>query len=693
MIKQLLLTLSLLLFISPAWASAHSQQDNTQTTLVTKQNALVAGQPLNAGLLLEAKDGWHTYWENPGDAGMATTFTWTLPPGFTASAIDWPAPQRMTEGPLVTFSYQGKTLLPVTITPPATLDNNVTYPIKLKAEWLVCKDICVPESTELQIMLPVAPNNPLMSADAPLFSAQNHIAAIEAPGQFTAGDEYLTLSIPLSALPAKNIASVLFFPREQNIVNYAAEQKFTIDKDILNLVIERAGGMPGGNVSGIIAVTDNTGIKTHYNVTFSPSSAAATSPKRPAEDTLWFPTALLFALIGGLVLNLMPCVLPVLSLKALAIAKKSGKEHRHVVFQAIAYTLGILLSFACIAGLLIALRQAGQSVGWGYQMQSPAFVGFLIYLLFMVGLSLSGLFHLPVLFGRTGPSGEPRHTLWASFFTGILATAVATPCTAPFMASAVGAALTLPAFQSLLIFEALGFGLALPFLLICLFPHLLRFLPKPGAWMDTFKQFLAFPMYASVIWLIWVLTLQTGAGGTVLVLTGILAIVIAIWAKSLFVDGSPSYRTIALLTYALILLLSLPMLNRMEITTISMPDNHGEQEIQTIAYSKEKLAELRAAGTPVFIDATAAWCITCQINARVALHTTRTMEEFKKQGIVLMIADWTRRNDDITEFLSGFGYKGVPLCVFYPAGNEKPIILPQILTENTVIAAITQKGK
>jgi len=245
--------------------------------------------------------------------------------------------------------------------------------------------------------------------------------------------------------------------------------------------------------------------------------------------------------------------------------------------------------------------------------------------------------------------------------------------------------------QALLVFEALGFGLALPFLLISLFPRLRRYLPKPGAWMDTFKQLIAFPMYASVIWLMWVLTLQTGAEGMVMALCGMLLIVIVIWMKSLFSEGSNAYRISALLMYALILIMTLPSLSSMEISTAALPGGHTEHGVDTVAYSKEKLDELRKAGTPVFIDATAAWCITCQVNARIALHTDRTMKEFKERGVTLMIADWTKRNDEITDFLSSFGHKGVPLCVYYPAHDGKPVVLPQILTEDTVINTI--KGK
>ena len=690
---------------------ASSQQETTKLTLVTERTAITPGKPIKAGVLLEAKEGWHTYWENPGDAGMPTDFTWTLPAGFNASPIDWPTPQRLTEGPLVTHSYVGTVFLPVTITPPATLDGT-SYPIKVKVDLLVCKEICIPESGELQVTLPVSATEAPTTPYATLFDQhlKNRPQPIDSALEFSINGNQLALTVPLEALSKSNVTSANFFTREMNIVNYAAEQKLTLDKHNLTLSIERTEQQPAGTISGILTVKLADGSQASYNIIARSTDqnplpsrgrvgggaygydGVSTSPPpnlSPNGGGISFISILFLAMLGGLVLNLMPCVLPILSLKALAIAKKSGGKHEHVVRLGVAYTLGILVSFAIIAGLLLALRNAGESVGWGYQMQSPAFVGFLIYLLFIVGLNLSGLFHLPVLLGHVGSNIANESSARGSFFTGILATAVATPCTAPFMAGAVGAALTMPAWQALIIFEALGFGLALPFLLISLFPRLRAFLPKPGAWMDIFKQLLAFPMYGSVIWLMWVLTLQTGAGGTVIALTGMLAIVFAIWMKSWLTRG---YRIVALTIYILVTAFTLPMLAHMEISTAATPGKHLEHEVETVNYSKAKLAELRQAGKPVFVDATAAWCITCQVNARVALHTERTMAEFKRLGITLLIADWTRRNDEITEFLSEFGFSGVPLCVFYPAHNGKPVVLPQLLTEDIVLSIITAKG-
>jgi thiol:disulfide interchange protein/DsbC/DsbD-like thiol-disulfide interchange protein len=644
-----------------------------RAALVSETTGVTPGAKLHVGVLLEPKTGWHTYWQNPGDAGMVTSFAWELPNGFTASGIEWPMPQRLAEGPLVTYSYVNTVFLPVTITVPATLDAP-DYTVKVRANWLVCNDICIPESTVLTLQLPVA----AAAQDSPSASlfkthAQQSPQPVAHPLRYSVDGTHMAVS--LHDIGAGALRSAYFFPRAENFLNYASPQPLT-GNDTLTLDITKPPPYP---TSGLLAVMLQNGEQKNYDVTLTPL-VASPSPSLPA--------VLLLAVLGGLILNLMPCVLPVLSLKALAIARKSGHEHAVVVRQGLAYTLGILVSFALVAGVLLALRQSGEAIGWGYQMQSPAFVGFLIFLLFLIGLSLSGLFHLPVLLGnmRIGQS-----SVGGSFLTGMLATAVATPCTAPFMASAVGIALTLPVPQSLLVFEALGFGLALPFLLISLFPALRHFIPRPGAWMQTFQTFLAFPMYGSVIWLIWVLALQTGAGGVVVALAAMLCMVFVIWMKSLFAHGSRTYRLLAALAIAAIAATALPALTHMEIDgshAIDVMENSG---VTTTAFSKQALAALRQSGKPVFIDATAAWCITCQLNARIAIHTPEVMESFKKHGVTLMIADWTRRNDDITEFLSGFGYKGVPLYVYYPAQGE-PAVLPQLLTKDTIIRAITTKG-
>lgn len=677
-----------LLSVPAALSAAPTPASIVNATIYSEKPSFEADTPFRLGVLLEPVAGWHTYWENPGDAGLATKLVWTLPEGFTAGTIDWPMPRRMAEGPLVVYGYEGTVFLPVTITPPAAL-NPGPYTFRVKASWLVCKDICIPEAVELEITLPDALAG--ASNAAKLFS--NHDALkpsmVALPATYADDGTHLTVSVPLSLINTQDtpVTAAQLFLREHSVVRYAAEQQVSVEDGVLRIVVERSSSTPLETLHGLLSVTAGGKQKYFDLVLQSAESANQSADKAPTTASLWFPVILLLALLGGMILNLMPCVLPVLSLKALAVVKQANGERLHVRQQGLAYTLGILVSFAAIAAVLLALKAGGEAVGWGYQMQSPAFVGFLIYLLFLVGLSLSGFFYLPVVFGNLGASMMEASSVKGSFLTGMLATAVATPCTAPFMASAVGAALTLPSWQALLVFETLGLGLALPFLLISLYPKLLRFLPKPGAWMETFKQFLAFPMYASVIWLLWVLAQQTGPGGVAVALIGMLVIVIAIWMKRLFANPA-TYRLAALAALAGIIVLSLMCLSKQEMPE-SMPASAAEHGVETVAFSPTALGSLRMEGKPVFVDVTAAWCITCQVNKRVAIQTDRVMQAFKERGVTLMVADWTRRNKDITEFLANFGYQGVPLYVFYPAGGGEAKVLPQLLTPDIVIDAIT----
>lgn len=697
--KRFLAALALLCFSSSAHAAESVVNEHTTITLMTEKNAVAKGEAEGFRVAVEvaAHDGWHTYWENPGDAGLATTIKWQLPEGFTASDIDWPAPTRMNEAALSIYAYEGTVFLPVTITPPANFTGS-EIPLKAHVEVLVCKDICIPESADLDITLPISATPARESANAGKFHReQNRVQMVESEGGFRLADKTLTLNIPLNSLAEpgakapsfKDIRTAQFFIREQNIIQYAADQTISGDKKSLSLILPRAeGGEAPERITGILTLALPEGNHS-YSLAFTPKNLPAPGASQPT--TIIFPVALLLALLGGIVLNLMPCVLPVLSLKALGIAKKAGHNPTAVKCQGIAYTLGTAVSFAVISGLLLSLRAGGEAVGWGYQMQSPSFVAALTYLLFLVGLSLSGFFYLPVLLGNIGQQTTAEGSARGSFLTGVLATAVATPCTAPFMAPAVGAALTMPTWQSLLVFQALGFGLALPFLLITFFPPLLALLPKPGAWMEKFKQLMAFPMYASVIWLLWVLTLQTGVGGMVIALSAMLAFVFIIWLRVYFTPGSSAYRALSLLAFLATAAFSMHTLSRMQ-TDAMIEQPPAAHAIAPVPYNKETLASLRAAGKPVYVDATAAWCITCQVNASVALHTARTMAAFEQHGITLMIADWTRRNDDITQFLSEFGYNGVPLNVYYPPENADPVVLPQILSEDIVIQTITSKG-
>lgn len=691
----LLVTLLTWLSAAPSFAASTTTQDNSKTSLVSPATSIKPGQKtVLVGLLIEPREGWHIYWENPGDSGLAPSLAWTLPAGVTAGDIDWPLPKVIHEGPLATYSYEDATLLPVQLTLPEDQAGEIN--IKLHTELLVCHDICVPESADLDLTLPVSDDLPQVSPHAEIFKqhSANRPSKLETPIEATWNDDTLTLTLPGQVLAGKDNDELLtghFFPREFNIIQYPAPQSLTISKQSAQLSIPLAkDGNKPPRLSGFLSLTLKDGSQKNLSITTTPDehASALEEAQSPAVPGMLLSAALLLAFTGGIILNLMPCVLPVLSLKALALAKKSGSEHSHVVRQGIAYTFGILCSFGALSAVLLVLRAGGESVGWGYQMQSPSFVASLAFLLFLVGLNLSGLFHLPVLLGNVGGKLASENSAKGSFFTGMLATAVATPCTAPFMAPAIGAALAMDTWQALLIFQALGLGLALPFLLISLFPALRSFLPKPGAWMDTFKQLMAFPMYASVIWLIWVLTLQCGVTGMVILLSGMLAAVFIIWMRCLFPPESAAYPKIAVLLFAGLILSVIPKVCGIE-TQPSMPAT--KENVTIIPYNKNELTTLLSQKKPVFVDATAAWCITCQVNAKVALHTPRVMKKFEELGITLMIADWTRRNTEITEFLASFGFNGVPLNVYYPPGG-KPIVLPQLLSEDIVLQTLTPTG-
>lgn len=589
-----------LIFFSPPQAYSASRDEIalevTQAALISASDTIKPSAPLNVGLHLTLSPGWHTYTETPGDAGIPTTITWTLPEGFSASPIHWPPHETFKEGTLTTYGYKDEVLLPVTITPPASLAPDATHTLTAKAEWLVCKEICIPEFATLTLTLPTGDGAPNASADL-----------------------------------------IAEWKSSSGAADASKEQQAMLD-------------------------------------------AGKSGPVRES-----FLGALFFAFLGGIILNLMPCVFPVLSLKAIAIARQSAVDAAHARQEGIAYTLGIILSFALIAGALLILRSGGEAIGWGYQMQSPVFVACLTYLMFMIGLNLSGVFELPVLLGHVGRELTHEPTVKGSFFTGMLATLVATPCTAPFMAGAVGYALAEPAHVALAIFLSLALGLALPFLLISFFPGLRAMLPKPGRWMETFRQLLAFPIYASAIWLVWVLTAQTGANGAAILLLGLMGIIFVLWLRRCFTPGSPRYRWIALLLFVFIGAASLSALSSLarnsEDDAASPLARHGEP------YTPERLSELRDAGIPVFIDATATWCITCQINWQSTLGTEHIRETFAAKGVTLLIADWTSRDPDITALLQQFGRSGVPLYLYYPANGE-PKVLPQILTPQIVLDAL-----
>lgn len=631
---------------------------HTTASLVSQNSQIDGKTPFWVLFQLDIQDGWHTYWINPGDSGLAPTLEWDLPEGVSASEIVWQAPHRQPFGPLMNYGYSDTAYHLVQITPPET---GLTGPLalKVKASWLVCEEECIPEETALDLSVPVGadnvPGDRAQEIAGLLQKAQRETLPIQ---KIDVSDERLTLTLPYAGARPEE---VYFYPDTGGVIETVASQPFEITDGNMEIVLTRGMIDVPSVLKGLLEVRDAEGVR-HYELT--QGEAAAPAAGQGIDTALW--VILLSAFAGGVILNAMPCVFPVLSLKALAISRKAGQADAHVRRDGLAYTAGVVISFLLIGGLFLLIRAGGDVVGWGFHMQSPLVVTALIYLLFLIGLNLSGFYDINLSFGG-GQSLTQKEGWTGSFATGALATLVATPCTAPFMATALGAALTLPAVAALAVFAALGLGLAFPFLVLSWFPAVLRRLPKPGPWMETFRQFLAFPMYLAAVWLVWVLGQQAGINAAALVLAGLIVLVLAVWVWRRLAHWKP--RAIAAVLIGVISLF--PFLGVWQGAPASGPAE--------AAFSAGRIAEARAEGKGVFVYGTAAWCITCKVNERVALETDEVKTFLADQDISVIRADWTNADPAITGWLAQFGRSGVPLYVYYPASGE-PVILPQVLT-------------
>lgn len=670
--RKFLTALALTLLAAPVWAQGMPASPIAKAQLLLHAPQVKQGEPIAAGVLFTMPEGWHIYWQNPGDSGIPTTLAWTVPEGVTVSPIEWPLPERIETSGLVNYGYGEKVILPVQLTPAS---DGIVGDVRVKAEWLVCKDICIPESAELHGALPAtAPQAQVLLSNA----FEQSPRATSAQASFAADEKNVVISIPLDALKLRDetIARAEWFPVNDGIMLNASAQHFTVDNGILRISAERGSAELPQEWSGVLRLqTHEEEPAIGFNIVAIADGTApmAVAPETASQPSLPLLIALLFAFLGGLILNAMPCVLPILSLKALALARKSGAEQRAARAQGLAYTFGVVLSFLAIAGVMLALKAGGAAIGWGFQLQEPSVVAGLFFLMVLVALNLFGLFELPVLFGN---STHDQHSLRGAFLTGALAVTLATPCTAPFMAPALGATLTLPAAEALMVFAALGFGMAFPFLLISLFPPARRLLPKPGAWMERFKQFLGFPMLATAAWLLWVISQTTGSAGLILVLAGgVLVAWLIWWAHTTTRTG---LRKLLLAACAALI-----------VWAVAMQPSPGGMALDAgmEPYSAERLAALRAEGRPVFVDTTADWCLTCKVNEHVALRDADIQALFAQKQVVLMVADWTSRDAAITEYLASFGRNGVPLYVYY-APQAEPKVLPQLLTPSAVRSAI-----
>lgn len=691
---------------TPPASRAQASTPQVQATLLATQANVVPGDTLTLGVRLAIQPHWHTYWRNPGDSGTVTTIDWAFSGPAEAGDIQWPLPDRFKMGPIVNYGYADQVTLPVPVHISSAVQVGEVLQAQAVVDWLVCKEECIPQQVTLALSLPV------VAASQRQLLAQPDITAALAsqpqpadwPVRVLQRGQALTLQLDAPALKQAGVSDVWFYPDDWGVIAQSQAQLKTDTEHGIALTLQ-SGDVPlraGDTLSGILVIrSQQAGRITTRGISLSPvlattGAATAAIPSAPPQSTTAFLLALALAFVGGLVLNLMPCVFPVLSIKALSLLSHATLGRGELIKQGLVYTAGVVVSFVSLALVLVALKASGAQVGWGFQFQSPYFVFAMVYLLFAVGLNLSGVFTIGGRVSGIGSQLADKPGYWGSFFTGVLATVVATPCTAPFMAAALGYALTRPALELTAVFVSLGLGLAFPYLLLTSWPSLQRRLPRPGAWMEVAKQFFAFPMYAAAVWLVWVLAQQQGEQAVALVLTGLVLIAFAAWVYAISRRAEAGRKWLANGTVWGALCLSFSLVGLLEGSSQPSQSKRdqaaGQQPVATThwqPYSAEKLQALRAAGKPVFLNMTAAWCISCLVNERVALSQPAVVQAFAQHGITYLKGDWTNKDAEITKILTSFGRSGVPLYVFYPAGRDAtPLALPQILTPATVLSSL-----
>ena len=664
MLRDILMTVALVLaFVTPVHA-----QNNITAALAAESQTPKAGAIVLFAIDMQPKPGWHGYWRNPGDAGVGISLNWTLPAGATLGPMRWPVPEKLVVAGLMNHVFNGDhaLLLPVAI--PKGLAPGTRLPIRGEAQWLACTDkICVPERGTLSLDLTVG-DGAVTPTDRARFDAWRAKLALPLGGQatFQRDGARVRIAVPLPA--SVSATDPWFFAETEDAIAYAAPQKTVRVGDRL-IVETEAKGRTFDRLAGVLATGGGRG----FEISAVPGVVPA------LQDDSGFTTilaALAGAILGGLLLNIMPCVFPVISLKAMSLARAGGDE-RAAKREALAYTGGVMLTCLALGGILLGLRAGGATVGWAFQLQEPRVILLLLLLVTAVALNLAHVFHLrgfgggEALAGKDGAAG--------SFWTGVLAAFVATPCTGPFMAAALGAALVLPLPAALAIFAGLGFGLALPFLMIGFVPALRRRMPKPGAWMARFQLILSIPMFLTAAALGWLLWRQTGTNGFALGAVATALLAIALWG----IGRRQATGKSAALFGASLLAASLAVV---ALTPASLLATQKAASVAGTPFSEAKLTALRAKDTPVFLYFTADWCLTCKVNEKAAIEREEVTRAFEKAGVVVMIGDWTNADPAISRFLEARGRSGVPLYLFYPKGSAEPTELPQVLTPSMLTA-------
>jgi thiol:disulfide interchange protein DsbD len=696
--QPLRLALSALLFLSTGLAARAVAQivevgdggpgpvkaEHLTAELTSLSPQVAVGGSVQAGLVLTIEEHWHVYWVNAGDSGEPPSVKWTLPPGITAGPMQFPPPTRLPLGPLMDFGYEDQVAFPITLTAaPGTKPGKVH--LDAKVDWLVCASQCLPGKAHLGLDLDVV-RGPL--AAPPLVGALGE-AITNLPKPLPAGMSASAVGDAKQILVTLKTGSreedAEFYPFDQDVIQNAADQPVEGMADGIKIRLARAtdSTTQPQTLHGLVELSSTEAYD--FSVPITPGIIPAPGPAAKgssgaAELTAW--GAIGLALLGGIVLNLMPCVFPVLFLKGLALVTSSGEEKKHQRLHGLVYTAGILASFWVIVGVLLVLRASGRELGWGFQLQSPGFVAVLAAMVFFLGLSLAGQFEVGL--GLTSAGGElaQKRGYTGSFFTGVLATVVATPCTAPLMGAAIGFALAQPAWLTFVVFTALGLGLALPYLALTMQPQWTRILPRPGAWMETLKQLTAVPLFGTAIWLTWVyaqLYAKDGINKMVSLLCCYLILAIAGWALGRWpAKWGSTLAAVVLIAVAIALPLRKPIVDK----------------LNWQPWTPDSFAAARATGQPVFIDFTAAWCLSCQVNERAVLQSAEVDSKFTSGHFILLRADWTQYDSRITQALASVGRSGVPTYVIYPPGKvSNADVLPELLTKDVVLKAIEKDAK
>ena len=664
------------------------------------------GKPVWVGLQIAHQPDWHTYWKNAGDSGLPTMLDWQLPTGITAGSIAWPTPKKISIGTLANYGYEGTVLLPVPLSVAPTFGAS-QLDVTLKAAWLVCRKECIPQEGTFTLSLPTRSST---AASGAAFAAT--FAATPKPQ--AAGSSQITvegqaLSVSLTGLPAALQGQTLaLYPETGAITEPAAawtqawngavwtaslplSAQRTESPAVLPIVVAAgttavrleapvAGTWPSAAPVVQVPPALEAALKANAAAGAAPVNSARADPSSSTPITFW--AALLGALIGGMILNLMPCVFPVLAIKVVSFVKVADQAAR--VRTGLAYTAGVVLSFLALGGLLLGLRAAGESLGWGFQLQSPAVVATLAVLFTLIGLNLAGLFELGNLLPSRVASLQAKNPTVDSFLSGVLASAIASPCTAPFMGASLGYAVGLPAAQALAIFSAIGLGMALPYLAASVVPAVARALPRPGAWMVTFKQLMAFPMFATVVWLVWVLGQQSGMDGAAALLGLLVLLALVLWALGLH---GRTRRVFATLSIAILAISAWAVGPNVIKTSDSTPVIASAERWQ--AWEPGRVDQLNAQGQSVFVDFTAAWCVTCQYNKKTTLSNAAVLADIDAKKVALLRADWTRRDPAVTAALTQLGRSGVPVYVIYKPGRA-PVVLSEVLSVDDVRAELAK---